>query len=178
VAQFQFSELLLNIPSVPQKRPPIHLHPDDGGPRCVRSQAGQAVTTGAQLCTGADKKGAGTSTWRRARWLLVDVFDGIGLDLFASVLAPCSLGCSGTARPRPARVGSNRHDRPLQVGREGPSAPHRGADFFAADISNRAPVQRLPRRVSAGSRPAPRKASPCRRLIRRAARSLLTSGRC
>ena len=106
-----------------------------------------------------------------------------GLDLFPSVLAPCSLGCSGTARPEPAPAGTSRHDCPSRASSEEPS----GALPMIGDLppqlpqtGHRAGSSRVTSRLVVALSPAisARHARQDARPIRRARRSLLTSGGC
>jgi hypothetical protein len=74
--------------------------------------------------------------------------------------------------------GSNRHDRPPRACWSGPFRASLRADASALATANRTQGHGLARDVSAGSRAAPRENGQDTRPIRRAARSLLTSGRC
>jgi hypothetical protein len=107
----------------------------------------------------------------RRRWT-------IGLNQSLPVLAPCSLGCSGTARHDPAPAGTSRHDRPRRASSEGPTGALPMIGGFPAVTANRAGARRLSRRVPAGSGRGPMTAARDTRPIRRSRRSLLTSGRC
>ena len=103
----------------------------------------------------------------------------IGLNQSLPVLAPCSLGCSGTARYGPALAGTSRHDRPRRAPPEGPTG--------ALPMIGRFPPQLLQTGQARDdfSSAFPQAAAWCRRQlprstrpIRGSARSLLTSGRC
>src|SRR5262249_13007949 len=82
-------------------------------------------------------------------------FRTIGLDHTPIVLAPCSLGCSGTARHDPAPTGANRHDSPSSTptGSALPMPLPVTRAFPPAATENRARAPHVPRRVPAGSDP-------------------------
>ncbi len=81
----------------------------------------------------------------------------------ASSTAPCSLGCSGTARHNPAPAGIGRHDCPFRASPERPTgALPMISDFSPAITANLARARRLPRCVPAGSGLGPTAAAPRR----------------
>jgi hypothetical protein len=105
-----------------------------------------------------------------------------GLDLSMSVLAPCSLGCSGTARPFPVPAGTSRHGQRPQPAQKGSFSARQGAGVFGRTYRKPGGVPDLPPWHLRWQRPWTARLQPAAprgvRPIRRSGRSLLTSACC